>query len=331
MEELISIIVPIYNVEKYLKKCIETIINQTYKKLEIILINDGSTDRCKEICDEYKNIDNRIKVIHKNNEGIAETRNLGLKLATGQYIGFVDPDDYIENNMYEILYKNIKNTKSDISICSYQIIDDKNKIQTLNDTGEIYIYNKIEALQRLLKGEITSHQWNKLYKKEIFNGIVYPKEKVMEDIAITYLLFEKSDKIVYQHTILYNYIQRKTSILGKINEKLINDLEEVIYNKNRYLAKKYPELQKYIDVENLRYIKIYFDDIAICNSKKLFFSNKFNKYYKEYKELFKIYKEEVLKTEKNSIKRKEFYILSIGRNFYWKYYRLKQRMKRYKK
>ena len=124
---LISIIVPIYNVEKYLKKCIDSIINQTYKNLEIILVDDGSPDNCGKICDEYAKKDNRIKVIHKENGGVSSARNVGVENATGEYIGFVDSDDYIEKDMYEVLINNLKKENADISIISnYEVY--KNKI-----------------------------------------------------------------------------------------------------------------------------------------------------------------------------------------------------------
>ena len=118
----VSIIVPIYKVEKYLNRCIDSILNQTYKNIEVILVDDGSPDRCGAICDNYSKIDKRIKVIHKKNEGLAEARNAGIKIATGEYISFVDSDDFINKNMYKVLYENAIKYDADISMCQFKYI-----------------------------------------------------------------------------------------------------------------------------------------------------------------------------------------------------------------
>ena len=128
MEELISVIVPIYKVEHYLPKCIDSIIHQTYQNLEIILVDDGSPDNCPEICDEYAKRDKRIKVVHQENGGLSAARNSGVEMANGEFLCFVDSDDYIHPKMYEILYKNLKKFKADISICDYNVVfENQNK------------------------------------------------------------------------------------------------------------------------------------------------------------------------------------------------------------
>lgn len=127
MKELISIIVPVYNVEQYLDDCLISIINQTYKNLEIILIDDGSTDKSGKICDEYAKKDSRIIVIHKENGGVSSARNAGLRIAKGAYIGFVDPDDWIAEDMYEVLYSNAKKYDADVSVCKYKIVKNRRK------------------------------------------------------------------------------------------------------------------------------------------------------------------------------------------------------------
>ena len=135
MKDLISVIIPIYNVEKYLNKCIDSIINQTYKNLEIILVDDGSPDNCPQICDEYAKKDNRIKVIHKKNGGVSSARNVGLINSTGNYIGFIDPDDYIEPIMYEKLLKVLKESNTLVSMCGFYKIKD-NKIIKIDNYDE---------------------------------------------------------------------------------------------------------------------------------------------------------------------------------------------------
>ena len=162
---MISIIVPVYNVDKYIERCIQSIINQTYKNLEIILIDDGSTDKSGAICDKYSKIDNRINVIHKKNGGLSEARNVGLDIARGDYIGFVDSDDYIHPQMYELLYKNLIGTSADISIIKHIR---KEEELGLGDINSKKVYSNLEAIENILKKDsgIFIASCNKLYKKE---------------------------------------------------------------------------------------------------------------------------------------------------------------------
>ena len=162
---LISIIIPVYKVEKYLEKCIKSVLDQTYKNLQIILVDDGSPDNCGNICDDYARVDNRIEVIHKANGGLSDARNVGLKAARGEYIGFVDSDDYVSNEMFENLYNTLISNDVDVAICNfYIVIDDKNIIK--NADNGVEIYNKLEILKEiLLDKKIQSYAWNKLYKR----------------------------------------------------------------------------------------------------------------------------------------------------------------------
>lgn len=317
MDKLISVIVPIFNVEKYLEKSVNSIINQTYKNIEIILVDDESPDNCGKICDEYSKKDNRIKVIHKKNGGLSDARNAGVKIAEGEYILFIDSDDWIENNMIEILYKNIKRYDADISICEFQEESTEGTIlKSKTENKEIKVFNREEALYELiLQDNITNHAWNKLYKKKLFEGIKYPKGKLMEDIGTTYRLFEKSNKIVYQNINLYHYIQRSTSILGNITEKRINDQEEAVFLRNEYLLNKYPNMLDIINIDNLKNIKALYYLAIIGNHKSLYKSSKYKNYYKEYKKIYKKYKNNIKEEEKYSVNlfyfNKTLYILFI--------------------
>ena len=316
MSELISVIVPIYNVEKYLKKAVDCIVRQTYDNIEIILVDDGSTDNCGLICDEYYKKDNRIKVIHKENGGASEARNAGIEIAKGEYFAFIDPDDWIENNMIEVLYNNIKKYDADISICEYIKETIKGKVlKKKSGNKEIQIFNKKSSLcELIMQKNITNHIWNKLYKKKLFNEIRFPKGKLLEDISITYKLFEKSDKIVYQNISLYHYINRNSSILNRMTEKGINDLEEAVFSRNKYLLNKYPELYDIITIDNLRNVKSLYYFSIIGNYNKLYGSLKFKKYYNEYKTIYKKYKSKI-QEDKKSIRlfytSKNVYILWI--------------------
>ena len=218
MKDIISVIVPVYKVEKYLQRCIESIINQTYKNLEIILIDDGSPDNCGIICDEYAKKDNRIKVIHKENGGLSDARNAGLDIATGEYIAFIDSDDYIALNMFETLHSLMIKDNSDIALCSYMYIDENGKkIESLNKQNPIKneILSSFEALKKI--GEHKSWYfvvaWNKLYKKEIFNNLRFPYGKINEDEFIIHKVFGKSKSISCVESMLYYYVQRSDSIM----------------------------------------------------------------------------------------------------------------------
>ena len=228
MKELISVVVPIYNVENYLKKCIESIINQTYDYIEIILVDDGSTDKSGEICDEYEKIDTRIQVIHKENGGLSDARNSGLRIARGEYIAFIDSDDFIEKNFIEVLYKLCKENNAEIAQCEFgkvgyekfNIVQEKKDTEILIKTGKQMIYDIYNG-----KHMIYTVAWNKLYKRSLFKGIEYPKGKINEDEATTYKLFYKATKVVITNQKLYNDVYRKNSIMNrKYNIKRLDGL-----------------------------------------------------------------------------------------------------------
>lgn len=240
--ELISVVVPVYNVEEYLEKCVNSIINQTYKNIEIILVDDGSKDNSGKMCDKLSQKDERIKVIHKKNGGLSDARNAGIKIANGDYIGFVDSDDYIEEDMFETLYKLIKENNSDISIVSFNEIYN-GKLIGVKNSKKLEKFTKIEALKELLiDNKIQSYAWNKLFKRKLFTNIEFPTNKNFEDIATTLLLFEKANKVVLLEEPKYNYVRRDNSIVGVKNYKTYKDYLDVISEKYAYLDGKYEEL-----------------------------------------------------------------------------------------
>lgn len=243
-EELISVIVPIFKVEKYLKKCIDSILNQTYKNMEIILVDDGSPDNCPYICDNYAKKDSRIKVIHKINGGISDTRNEGLKRATGKWVTFIDSDDYIDKNMIDTLYKLAIENEADISIIDFIKIDEtSNIIQNKDCKNKTRIFNSKTAIIELFNdNSFGNYMWNKLYKKELFEDIKFPIGKTMEDLAVMYQLFYKSKNIVYNNKQMYFYVQRKNSILHRREKSLINNRFELSLEKYNFLKSKYPDM-----------------------------------------------------------------------------------------
>ena len=241
-EPLISIVVPIYNVDKYLDKCVESIVDQTYRNLEIILVDDGSPDNCPKMCDEWKKKDKRIKVIHKKNGGLSDARNAGIDIAKGKYITFIDSDDYVEKNYVEFLYTNLVENEADISMGKqYVRYPDK----TLNTgTGKLYVLNSHDCFDKLLYGEdFDVSAWAKLYKIDLFKNIRYPKGRIFEDSATTYKLIDKAKNIVLNSQPIYNYIIRSDSITtNSFNQKkmeLINSTKEMC----DYIEKEYPDLK----------------------------------------------------------------------------------------
>lgn len=244
-KDLISVIVPVYKVEKYLEKCIESIIKQTYTNLQIILVDDGSPDNCGKICDEYAKKDSRIEVIHKINGGLSDARNVGINRANGRYIGFVDSDDYIKEDMYEKLINLIKEYDADISICNLYDVIDGNECIRNKDNG-IHEYSRIDILKEiLLDKNIQSYAWNKLYKKELFDEIKYPIGKKYEDIGTTFYLFEKCNKIVVTSEPEYYYLKRADSLVNNVTESTILDYTEIIIQRYLYIKQNIKELRKY--------------------------------------------------------------------------------------
>lgn len=217
---IISIIVPVYNVESYLERCIESILNQSFKEFELILVNDGSTDGCKDICNEYKTKDKRIKVIHKENGGLSSARNAGLDIARGKYIGFVDSDDFINKDMYKTLFNTIQDNNSDMIICDYYKVneDDINKFRNIKcscENIEVKNLNKLESIDNLfLTGEKFIFAWNKLYKRELFNDLRYEKGRIYEDEYLAHRILYKCNKVSIIEAKIYYYVQRKGSLIN---------------------------------------------------------------------------------------------------------------------
>lgn len=216
----ISIIVPIYKVEKYLERCINSILNQSFSNFELILVDDGSPDNCGKICDEYKKKDNRITVIHKKNGGLSDARNAGLDIAKGKYIGFVDSDDIIHPRMYEILFQCINKSNSDIAQCKFKKFKNleelKNDLDNYNETFEEYD-NKTAIIDMIDNNKINVNSWNKLYKRELFEILRFPKGKIHEDEFLTYKLLYDSRKIAYIDEELYYYYQNDNGIMNGSN------------------------------------------------------------------------------------------------------------------
>lgn len=266
MGKLISVVVPVYNVEKYLTKCIQSIRNQTHHDLEIILVDDGSTDCSGGICDDFQKKDVRIKVIHKENGGLSDARNAGIDAAKGEYIAFVDSDDFIHPEMYTTMLRIMEGDKADIAVCGIKNVPETEEIDyNLTVPGQSdKVFTGLDMQYMYFEENFAMTAvvaWNKLYKKELFHQVRYPKGKIHEDEYTTYRLTYPCKRISYIDTPFYYYVMRSTSIMGVFNEKrfdlLTSYIERMAYfsaNENRELAGKFA--QRYVRM-SVQYVTWY--------------------------------------------------------------------------
>ena len=213
MHDLISVIVPVYKVEPYLRKCVDSILAQTYQDLEIILVDDGSPDACGAICDEYAKQDNRITVIHKPNGGLSDARNAGLDVMTGKYVAFVDSDDWIAPRMYETLLRILKQFRADMAFGGVaDDLEQNGKITTVKIShygDEPFCESATEAMRRYFHGSWAA--WDKLYDADLFRDIRYPVGEINEDEAIVLQLLSKCTRVCYTNEVFYHYMRRPSS------------------------------------------------------------------------------------------------------------------------
>lgn len=262
----VSVIVPVYKVENYLKKCVNSLINQTLKDIEIILVDDGSPDSCGKICDEYAKNDSRVKVIHKQNEGLSEARNVGIMAAKSPYIGFVDSDDYVAEDMYEILYENLIKTHADVAICGLYDCYRTKKIPQFAGNEHLILDNE-EALGLALEGvKLTVNAVNKLYKKELFSEIKFPKGKLSEDAFTIPLVLARARTVVFDSRPKYFYVHRGDSITTsdfKLQE--FNIVEA--YEQNLQLVKKrFPGLRRQAEFRLMWSYMFVFDKMLLSEN-----------------------------------------------------------------
>ena len=215
MQSLISIIVPIYKVEPYLDRCVDSIIKQTYTNLEIILVDDGSPDNCPAMCDAWAEADSRIRVIHKKNGGLSDARNAGLAIARGDFIAFIDSDDRVAPSFVETLYASICNTSADIAECAVTNVLEDGTVISVRSVEKAVVCQREMALRRLvLEDGIYPTVWDKLYRRSVIDGIWFEVGKQHEDEYWTYQVLDRAEKIAVIPEKLYDYLQRSTSIMG---------------------------------------------------------------------------------------------------------------------
>lgn len=308
--ELISIIIPVYKVEKYLESCLNSIVNQTYQNLEIIVIDDGGKDNCPAICDKYAKIDSRIKVVHQENRGLSGARNAGIDIANGKYIIFVDSDDTVEKDLVKELYNCMNKYNTDIAICGRNyVFEDGNVIcKQQNDIEKIFEFE--EAIIEMNKFELFDMSaWAKIYKTDLFEQIRFPEGKLSEDYFIMYKLIELAGKVSYISKPLYNYLQRQSSISR--NKNINHDFIEAAKKQLEDLEPKYPRIKNTLHVayasSNLTVLDFYIKNKVKCPKEKI-------------KEFRKVVKENLIYINKDKnirrSKKYQFYIFLINYNLY---------------
>ncbi|WP_175640168.1 glycosyltransferase family 2 protein [Metabacillus schmidteae] len=286
MRVAVSVIIPVYNVEKYLEKCLDSVLSQTFTNIEIIVLNDGSTDNSSEILKRYQEIEN-IKLINKENEGLSETRNKGLLQAQGEYVLFIDSDDSITNNMVEVMYKQAQTTDADIVVSKAmnEYEDGSKEDMFSNDFNEQEIIGNMEALRRFWSGEINGHIWNKLIRRRLMidNKITFPKGKLYEDAPTLIHLIKHSQKLSFVNQSLYFYLQRQGSITKKPTYKALVDhiaiLSEIEANIEEDVYKRLYNEEFQFFLLNTLYFNIYL----------------LNQLYPDDKEAYKTYKRSLSK------------------------------------
>lgn len=241
-QPLISVIVPIYNVEEYLDRCVESIVNQTYKHLEIILVDDGSPDNCSQMCDEWAEKDNRIKVVHKGNGGLSDARNAGLRIATGEIVSFIDSDDWIELDMFEKMLNRMIDDDSDIASCGVKWVEEDGIIIRDVTSNDGVLDTQIAMKELLNDGKLKQHVWNKIYKYELIKDIPFEKGKYHEDVFWSYQIVGRAGKVSVIKESFYNYVQRSNSIMGEGFSAKRLDALDANYLRCEYMKKHFPEL-----------------------------------------------------------------------------------------
>ena len=241
---MVSVIVPVYKVERFLDDCVKSLMAQTEKELQIILVDDGSPDSCGRMCDEYAAKDSRVLVIHKRQGGQSDARNAGLDAATGEYITFMDSDDFSDISMLEMLRSNLEENRADIAICAFSRTNEQGKSapNLLPHIQRKRVFARSRGIRDLLAlGGYQSYLWNKLFKRELFDGVRFPTDRVYEDMATMYKVFHKAERIVYDPQALYFYRQRAGSSIHQMTWEKSFQYKQAATEMHDFVSEHYPE------------------------------------------------------------------------------------------
>lgn len=252
---MISVIVPVYNVEKYLERCVKSIAAQTYKDLEILLIDDGSTDKSGKMCDDFQQTDSRIKVFHKQNGGLSDARNYGIEHSAGKFISFVDSDDYIDEKMLETLHRLITENDADLAVCSAMDVFEGKEVTQVKEIKEFNL-NKVESYKYMLRGDGIPSACNKLYKRQTVGDVRFPVGKLYEDGFFTPQILKRVEKTAVTSKPMYYYFRRADSITTKPFRKGDLDVIEAYDKCVKQVKELCPEALPYAE---FRYRNAYFN------------------------------------------------------------------------
>ena len=302
-DKLVTIVIPVYNVEKYLDHCIESVANQTYDHLQIVLVDDGSTDLSPQICDEWRQKDQRIDVIHRKNGGLSAARNSGIDIAKGELISFIDSDDFVDNDYVEYLYKLLEASSADISVCQRRSISESGKLIDENRVADRVIKGNSDCMLSFLRdNDIDTVAWAKLYHTSMFENVRYPEGKYHEDVFTTYKLIAQSYCISVGGLAKYNYLIRKNSISNQQFSPRHLDSIEGKQNQQKFIEEHYPQLISYANR----------DVIYACNNVLLKIMNTdgdCRRYLSQIQTLYRKYEKDFLKGN-SSVRAKAFSILA---------------------
>ena len=254
MAAQISIVVPVYQVEPYLEKCVESLLKQTYSDIEVILVNDSAPDRCGEICDRFARNDNRVKVIHKEHGGLSAARNAGMEIASGEYIGFVDSDDWVEPDMYEYLLQGIRTTNSDIVCCALWEERLRSSKRIGKRAGRLFTAH--EAIRSLLTdgGIQFTVVWNKLYRRSLWDNVLFPQDRLSEDTATVYRILAKARRMYVMPEAKYHYRINPNGLMRTTNLSREMDFWEATKARYANLLPMYPEFKELLKIDIMQAI-----------------------------------------------------------------------------
>lgn len=248
MKGMISVIIPVYNVAAYLPECLDSVLSQDHRNLEVILIDDGSTDSSGAICDTYAASDSRVKVIHQQNGGAAAAKNAGLRIATGEYLSFVDSDDYLEPNVYGYMLTALEESGTDAIHCNFREVYKSRSEDCVVHTGRMVLDSRA-YLARFTKDWSCPLLWNKLYKRALFAGVFFEEGHKIDDEYFTYQGFLKNCTILCDEKIIYNYRKRRSSVMSRpeaAGQRLMDCLDSIVKRREKVLA-AFPELRREYD------------------------------------------------------------------------------------
>ena len=272
--KMISVIIPVFGVEAYLPDCIDSIVNQTYSNLEIILIDDESPDQCGRICDEYAEKDSRIRVIHQKNGGAASARNAGLRIATGEYLAFVDSDDYLEPDAYAFMLGKMTEAGADVIQCSFRDVY-RGKIEDRIMLAQPKVFTAEEYLRRYTEDWTCGLLWDKLYKRRLFDDVFFEEGHKIDDEFFTYQGIMRAGLILHRPEVVYNYRQRASAVTQRkdVKQQIILDKLDYLEKRRKKILAQYPSLRQDFDYHYLNMLLILSKDSA-ATEKSIFITKR---------------------------------------------------------